>query len=113
MPLDEVRRWLSGIQGSLSQAIVDERRDRRLALLFLDPSALAKYYRREAAGISISKSRARASDLILTIENNYMILGSRQLRNPDRIAPNHRCGNLSWIVAGTQNHDPCTRDVLQ
>lgn len=26
--LDEVRRGLSGIQGSLSQAIIDERRDR-------------------------------------------------------------------------------------
>jgi hypothetical protein len=28
VPLDEVRRRLSGIRGSFSQAIVDERRDR-------------------------------------------------------------------------------------
>lgn len=42
-----------------------------------------------------------------------MILGSGQLSDTDRIAPNHLGRNISWIIAGTENDDPGARDLPQ
>jgi len=42
-----------------------------------------------------------------------MILGSGQLGNTDRVAPNHLGRNISWIIAGTENDDPGAGDLPQ
>jgi hypothetical protein len=45
--LDEVRRALSTISGSPSEAVFEECRERRLPKFFFDTSAVAKVYRKE------------------------------------------------------------------
>ena len=49
----------------------------------------------------------------LLIENDQTILGTLQLSDPDRIAPDHLGRNISWIIAGTENDDFGARDLPQ
>jgi predicted DNA-binding antitoxin AbrB/MazE fold protein/predicted nucleic acid-binding protein len=65
--LDEVRRALSTIRGSLSEAVIEERRDRWVPRYFLDTSALVKVYRKELG-----------SDLVAAI-NDQHFRSARQL----------------------------------
>src|SRR5216684_6381142 len=62
----------------------------------------------EDAG-AICADRGRGYQLL--VENDQMILGTRQLSDTDRIAPKHLGRNIGWIITGTKNDDLGARDL--